>query len=104
VIGLVFGGTADAGYNRQKAQRTMEQQHFSQPRLGNSSDPGNGMPTALPSAASSRYIISPHQPEQSSSMFHHVGNISIHGGNFLQQNTSPWGEPGTVPWQSLTAQ
>jgi len=87
-----------------KHKERMEQQHFSQPRLGNSSDPGNGMPTALPSAASSRYIISPHQPEQSSSMFHHVGNISIHGGNFLQQNTSPWGEPGTVPWQSLTAQ
>jgi len=87
-----------------KHRDQMEQHQISQPRLGNSqipSGPGNGMPTTLPPALS----ISPHQPEQSSSMFSHVGTVSIHGGNFLQQNTQTinrWGEPGKILWQSLT--
>ena len=81
----------------------MEQQQISQPRLGNSqipSGPGNGMPTTLPPALS----ISPHQSEQSSSMFSHAGTISIRGGNFLQQNTqtvSSLSGPGTILWQKF---
>ena len=85
-----------------KHREKMEQQQISQPRLGNSQIPnglGNGMPTTLPPAPSARYTISLHQPEQSSSMFSHVGTVSIHGGNFLQQNTqtiSSLSGPGAI--------
>ena len=58
----------------------MQQPQNSQRRLGIPNSPHTGMPSA----------------EQSSSVFGNIGNISIHGGNYLQQITSNLSEPGTV--------